>query len=78
MVWFYLSMLVPIDLVFVYPQWHVQMHELLWWLPLAAALLVTAVLGWQPRQSVGQAAAVRLGLLRRGSCRCWASPMWGS
>ena len=47
-VWFYLSKaLVPIDLVFVYPQWHVQIHELLWWLPLAAALLVTAVLGWQ-------------------------------
>ena len=47
-VWFYLSKaLVPIDLVFVYPQWHVQMHELLWWLPLAAALLVTGVLGWQ-------------------------------
>ncbi len=44
-VWFYLSKaLLPIELVVVYPQWHIQTSSLLWWLPLLAALLVTAML----------------------------------
>jgi protein O-mannosyl-transferase len=44
-VWFYLyKALVPVDLALVYPQWHIQTDILLWWLPLAAALIVTAVL----------------------------------
>ncbi len=47
-VWFYLAKaLVPIDLVFIYPQWHVQAFNILWWLPVLAAALVTAVLLWQ-------------------------------
>ncbi len=46
-VWFYLSKaLLPLDLIFVYPQWHIEVRELLWWLPLLAALVVTAALGW--------------------------------
>lgn len=47
-VWFYLfKSLLPIDLMFVYPQWHVQANAWVWWLPLCAAFLVTAVLWWQ-------------------------------
>ena len=46
-VWFYLyKALLPLDLIFVYPQWHIQAGNLLWWLPLSAALIVTAVLWW--------------------------------
>ena len=44
-IWFYLSKaLAPIGLLFVYPQWHIQTRNLLWWLPLAAAAIVTAAL----------------------------------
>jgi tetratricopeptide (TPR) repeat protein len=43
--WFYLyKALFPIDLIFIYPQWHIQAGNPLWWLPLSAALLVAAVL----------------------------------
>jgi len=44
-VWFYLSKaLLPINLIFVYPQWHIQAGNPLWWAPLLAAAGVTAVL----------------------------------
>ncbi len=43
--WFYLfKALVPINLLFVYPQWNIDPSYLLWWLPLAAAIGVTVVL----------------------------------
>jgi tetratricopeptide (TPR) repeat protein len=46
-VWFYLSKaLLPIDLTFIYPRWHIQVTEVTWWLPLLAAMAVTAVLWW--------------------------------
>ncbi len=46
-VWFYLyKALLPLNLAFVYPQWHVEADNLLWWLPLFAALVFTAVLWW--------------------------------
>ncbi len=46
-VWFYLyKALLPIDLAFVYPQWHVQASDVRWWLALAGAVLVTALLVW--------------------------------
>lgn len=44
-VWFYLSKaLLPIHLAFVYPLWHIQVNDVLWWLPLIAALTATAFL----------------------------------
>ncbi len=44
-VWFYLyKALLPINLSFVYPQWQIKVGNLLWWLPLLAALALTAVL----------------------------------
>ena len=44
-IWFYLyKALVPLGLAFVYPQWHIDTGNILWWLPLAAVLAVTAVL----------------------------------
>ncbi len=46
-VWFYLyKALLPVDLAFVYPQWHIEVGNLLWWLPLLAALALTVVLWW--------------------------------
>ena len=36
--WFYLAKaFLPIDLAFVYPPWEIRVHEIEWWLPLAAA-----------------------------------------
>ena len=53
-VWFYLyKALLPIELVFVYPQWHVEPVNPLWWLPLIAAAVVTAAL-WRYRNSWGR------------------------
>ncbi|MGA2799016.1 MAG: tetratricopeptide repeat protein, partial [Thermoguttaceae bacterium] len=50
-VWFYLyKALLPFDLAFVYPQWHIEAGNPLWWLPLLAALALTAVL-WRYRKS---------------------------
>ncbi|MGA2799630.1 MAG: tetratricopeptide repeat protein, partial [Thermoguttaceae bacterium] len=49
-VWFYLyKALLPLNLVFIYPQWHIESGNPLWWLPLAAALAFTAVL-WRYRK----------------------------
>jgi tetratricopeptide (TPR) repeat protein len=49
--WFYLyKALLPIDLAFIYPPWHIEVANALWWLPLSAVLIITAVL-WQYRKS---------------------------
>ncbi len=49
--WFYLyKALMPVELIFVYPQWHIDGGKILWWLPMLAALMVTAVL-WLYRKS---------------------------
>lgn len=44
-IWFYLSKaLLPVNLVFVYPQWNIEVSNPLWWLPLIAAVTLTASL----------------------------------
>jgi tetratricopeptide (TPR) repeat protein len=53
-IWFYLyKALLPVDLAFIYPQWHIETDNPLWWLPLSAALVVTAVL-WRYRKGWGR------------------------
>jgi protein O-mannosyl-transferase len=43
--WFYLfKALLPLNLVFVYPQWNIDTANPLWWLPFAAAVAFTVVL----------------------------------
>ena len=50
-VWFYLSKaVVPVRLMFMYPQWDVQAADLRWWLALAAAAAVTVLL-WRYRRN---------------------------
>ncbi|MGA2797914.1 MAG: tetratricopeptide repeat protein [Thermoguttaceae bacterium] len=50
LVWFYLyKALLPLNLIFIYPQWTIQTDHLIWWLPLFAAVVVTAVL-WRYRK----------------------------
>jgi protein O-mannosyl-transferase len=50
-VWFYLyKAILPIDLAFVYHQWHITACDILWWLPLLAVLALTAVL-WRFRKT---------------------------
>jgi protein O-mannosyl-transferase len=49
-VWFYLyKALLPLKLIFIYPQWRIS-NDLWWWLPLLAVLAVTIVL-WRYRKS---------------------------
>lgn len=44
-VWFYLyKALWPLDLAFIYPQWHIDVGSWRWWLPLIAALAMTGLL----------------------------------
>jgi Flp pilus assembly protein TadD len=46
--WFYLSKsLLPINLLFVYPMWQIHPGNLLWWLPLCAAVVATVILWWR-------------------------------
>jgi protein O-mannosyl-transferase len=48
-VWFYLyKALLPFDLAFIYPPWNIQVGDPLSWLPLLAAIIVTAML-WRYR-----------------------------
>jgi tetratricopeptide (TPR) repeat protein len=43
--WFYLfKAFLPLNLVFVYPQWNIDVANPLWWLPFAAVVAVTVVL----------------------------------
>jgi protein O-mannosyl-transferase len=49
-VWFYLyKILLPLDLMFIYPQWHIQAGDLRWWIAPLAAIGVTAFL-WRDRE----------------------------
>ncbi len=54
-IWFYLSKaLLPVNLLFIYPQWRIEAADWLWWLPLLAAIAVTAVL-WRYRTAWARA-----------------------
>jgi protein O-mannosyl-transferase len=47
-VWFYLlKSLLPLTLIFVYPQWHITVNDFRWWLPLIAAIGITSLLWWK-------------------------------
>ncbi|PWU11497.1 MAG: hypothetical protein C5B50_23215 [Verrucomicrobia bacterium] len=60
-VWFYLCKVVlPWPLVFVYPRWEVNAHWLLSWLPLAALVLIGALI-WRCRRAWGRSATFGLG-----------------
>jgi protein O-mannosyl-transferase len=49
-VWFYLmKALLPIHLLFIYPQWHIQADDPRWWAPLLAAAGLTVIL-WRYRR----------------------------
>ena len=49
-VWFYLyKALLPVNLIFLYPEWHVHADQWQWWLPLVAAVATTCVL-WRYRR----------------------------
>ena len=53
-VWFYLyKVLVPLGLIFVYPKWSIHVSDLGWWLPMLAAVGLTAVL-WRQRNGRGR------------------------
>ncbi|HTQ38497.1 MAG TPA: tetratricopeptide repeat protein [Pirellulales bacterium] len=54
-IWFYLAKaVVPVHLLFVYPQWDISAVNPLWWLPLLAALVVTGLLYWQRNSFFGR------------------------
>jgi hypothetical protein len=55
-VWFYVFKAVwPIHLAFVYPLWRIDSDDIRWWLPLAAALVLTALLLWYRGKPWGRA-----------------------
>ncbi|HZZ29760.1 MAG TPA: tetratricopeptide repeat protein [Pirellulales bacterium] len=54
-IWFYLfKALLPTHLLFVYPNWNIEPADPLWWLPSAAALIVTALLWWRRNSRLGR------------------------
>ena len=64
-VWFYLyKAVLPIGLVFVYPQWNIDGADVRWWLPLAAALAVTAILIVLPPAACRSRSALCVALFR--------------
>ena len=43
--WFYVSKaILPINLLFIYPQWNIQTDEIRWWIPLAMTVIVSLLL----------------------------------
>jgi tetratricopeptide (TPR) repeat protein len=53
-VWFYLDKaFLPLNLILIYPRWQIEVGNPLWWLPLTAAAIVTAVL-WRYRRGWGR------------------------
>ena len=55
-IWFYLyKALLPMRLIFIYPQWQIHGDDVRWWLPVAAAVSTTGLLVWQRRRPVVRA-----------------------
>jgi tetratricopeptide (TPR) repeat protein len=55
-IWFYLwKAVLPINLNFVYSQWTIRASDIRWWLPLAAAIVVSVVLWLRRKSPVGRA-----------------------
>jgi protein O-mannosyl-transferase len=56
-VWFYLYKAIwPFDLALIYPNWHIDARNWIWWLPLCGAALATALLlaatkPWRPARN---------------------------
>lgn len=62
-VWFYLSKaLVPVNLMFVYPEWHIRADDWRWWVPLAAVMGATMILWRMRRRDPGRGLFVAWGL----------------
>jgi tetratricopeptide (TPR) repeat protein len=55
-VWFYLSKaMLPIEQVFIYPQWQISTGDWRWWAAMGAALAATAALWWNAASPWGRA-----------------------
>ncbi len=53
-IWFYLyKAFLPLNLIFIYPQWTIQTGGFAWWLPLFSAAVITVVL-WLYRETWGR------------------------
>jgi tetratricopeptide (TPR) repeat protein len=54
-IWFYLSKaILPLHLLFIYPQWRIEANTLLWWFPVGIAVLFTAALWLRRRTAWGR------------------------
>ena len=79
-VWFYLyKALLPIHLNFFYPQWQIDAHQPIWWLPLFAVVIVSLLLWWQCDTRNGEKRPSRVGIFlhlsfaRDGLHATWAT-----
>jgi hypothetical protein len=54
-VWFYIwKTVLPVDLAFIYPQWNIDLKNLVWIVPTVVAVGVTAVLWWRRDKTIGR------------------------
>ena len=62
-VWFYLAKaLAPVNLMFVYPEWHIRADDWRWWVPLAAVIGLTVSLWRMRRRDLGRGLFLAWGL----------------
>ena len=61
--WFYLSKaILPLDLIFIYPQWDIEASDWHWWIPLTTAASAMALLLWRRRTAWGRPLLFAYGL----------------
>ena len=54
-VWFYVyKAIIPINLVFIYPQWNIDVGQIQWWLPDLGCIAITALLLWKRHNRWGR------------------------